>query len=186
MGNKNTYSEEAETWSAIPDFEGLYEASTLGRVRSLSRTVTRHDGYTQSYRGQLLKCDNDHFGYPTVRLSREGRKKHLHIHIIVMCTFVGPRPEGMECCHKDGDPTNNRLDNLRYDTHAENMRDREKHGTDNAGSRHGLSKLVEREVLAIRLEYTRGGTTYKRLGIKYGVDEHTVGLIIRRQRWKHI
>ncbi len=175
-----------ESWKAVIGYEGLYEVSSFGRVRSLPRTVTRHDGYTQSYHGRVLRQRPDLVGYPVVSLSRGGQRKGLHVHVLAMRAFVGDPPDGMECCHWDGDKANNRIENLRYGTRSDNMRDRKRHGTDNAGSRHGCSKLTEERVVAIRSEYAAGGKTYKQLGKKYGVGGHAIGLIIRRQRWRHV
>lgn len=53
------------------------------------------------------------------------------IHVVILTTFVGPRPSGMEGCHINGDPADNRLENLRWDTHASNMQDAIRHGTHN-------------------------------------------------------
>ena len=113
---------EVEEWRTIPGFEGCYEASNLGRIKSLPRTTTR---------GGILRPSLAHYGYQSYRLSVRGHKATYRGHVLVMLAFAGPCPEGMEVCHINGDPGDNRLGNLRYDTHKENMRDIKRHGRHN-------------------------------------------------------
>lgn len=121
-----------ERWRVIPGWPD-YEVSDMGRVRSLPRSMVRANGrpYNKAariMRGSIGMPD----GYPVVTLSPKGTNRHavLKIHRLVLLAFVGPAPEGMVTCHNDGNPTNNRLDNLRWDTPSANMVDRVKHGTD--------------------------------------------------------
>ncbi|MET0716382.1 MAG: NUMOD4 motif-containing HNH endonuclease [Mycetocola sp.] len=111
-----------EEWRAVPDWEGLYEISSHGRVRSLRS-------------GRVLKPWLTNFGHRQVQLCRRGRPTGRTIHSLVLEAFVGPRPAGMEGCHNDGDPTNNHPENLRWDTHRANMQDMQIHGTHAQGSR---------------------------------------------------
>ena len=86
-----------------------------------------------SFRGlnpRILKqCFNKRTGYFKLALSTDGVAKTKVVHKLVLMTFGGPQPEGMEACHNDGDTSNNRSDNLRWDTHQNNMRDKIEHGT---------------------------------------------------------
>jgi hypothetical protein len=117
-----------EVWKSIPGYK-QYEVSNLGNVRSVDRWV--RFGKTESLRftkGQVIrKCINNN-GYEQVTLCRETGR---HVHHLVLLAFVGPRPNGMEALHGDGNKANNRLDNLRYGTRSENQHDRAKHGTSN-------------------------------------------------------
>src|SRR5690625_490183 len=109
-------------WRAIPGYEGLYEASDEGLVRSLPRTVDRG---TSAYtvRGGLLQ-PHVHIVFLQVRLSKAGRVRIWRVDQWVMLAFVGsPRP-CMEVCHFDGDKQNSVLTNLRYGTPSDNMADR--------------------------------------------------------------
>jgi HNH endonuclease len=124
-------------------------------------------------------------GYLHVHLCPSSRSVWL-IHRIVLQAFVGPCPEGMEARHLDGNPANNRLENLRWDTKAENMADRDRHGRTMRGSRNGHATLDEAAVRSIRAEYAAGGTTYQMLGTKYGVTLQAIYLIIRRKNWAHL
>ena len=125
----------SEEWRAIPGYEGLYEVSSEGRVRSLDRVIscTRSDSagpFGRDLQGRELKQSTDRTGRLSVNLSRNGRARKRRVHTLVAEAFVGPRPEGLEVCHGDGDPSNNRVSNLRYGTASENWADRKLHGTD--------------------------------------------------------
>jgi NUMOD4 motif/HNH endonuclease len=123
----------AERWRPVPGYEGAYEVSDLGRVRSLRRTVIRSNGRATVVRQRILRQSQyvaDGRGtYRRVVLSKGGQAKNFTVHILVMIAFVGPRPQGMDICHENGDGKDNRLVNLRYDTHKANMADTVRHGT---------------------------------------------------------
>lgn len=122
----------AEQWRPANGFEGVYEVSSLGRVRSLTHTIRRADGGEWTYRGRVLKAGPTTKGYLFVTFSR-GAERHMRkVHRLVLEAFVGPCPEGMEGCHNDGDKTNNQISNLRWDTRSANAKDRVKHGTQNS------------------------------------------------------
>ncbi|MGW7657847.1 NUMOD4 motif-containing HNH endonuclease [Streptomyces tendae] len=110
---------EVEEWAHIAGYEGLYEVSTFGNVRSWSRTK----------RGALLKPRSNKQGYLSVALTRAGSVKHRKIHQLVLEAFVGPRPEGTVCRHLDGNPVRNVVGNLAWGTQSENMADAIRHGT---------------------------------------------------------
>lgn len=107
-------------------YEGTYEVSNLGQVRSLSRP----DSWGRPVRGRALSPDAGSGGHLRVKLTRNGVSRRFFIHRLVLAAFVGPRPEGMEACHNDGNPTNNIVSNLRWDTKSANAQDRRRHGTD--------------------------------------------------------
>jgi hypothetical protein len=115
-----------EEWRDIPGFPG-YQASDLGRIRSLDRRVPQRTkgGVTMNrlWTGRILAQAIDGAGYWSVG------EKLGRVHILVMLTFVGPPPDGQEVCHDDGDRQNARLDNLRYGTRAANVADTVRHGT---------------------------------------------------------
>lgn len=118
-----------ERWLAIPGYEGVYEVSDHGRVRSLTREIVHSDGHRSVYLGKLIRPQVAKAGgYHLVRLSVNSVGETVHIHRAVMSAFVGPPPEALQVCHNDGDPTNNRLGNLRYDTASANQQDKVRHG----------------------------------------------------------
>ena len=127
-----------EEWRPVVDWEGLYEISSYGQVKSLPRLAA--DG--KRVRGGIMKPSPDKRGRLEVKLSRPGRHKVRRVHQLVMEAFAGPPGPGQEVRHLDGDPANNRWapgstaeevraagGNLFYGTHAENMRDMAEHGT---------------------------------------------------------
>ena len=119
-----------ERWRPIPGYEGTYEVSDLGRVRSVDRWVSRANGGQYRRRGKVLAAHpHPRAGYPLVKLKINNAVHSATTHALVMLAFVGPRPEGLEVCHNNGDPTDNRPANLRYDTRSENRRDSVRHGT---------------------------------------------------------
>lgn len=113
----------SERWLSVPGWEGFYEVSDLGRVRSVDREVVGKRGLVR-FRGRVLKPIISPRGYPRVVLSRPGTKRwHTDVHLLVMRAFVGPPPVGMEVLHKDGGvPGDVRLESLRYGTRSENIR----------------------------------------------------------------
>ena len=118
-----------ERWKPVNGYVGIYEVSSHGRVRSLDRVVTYSDGRVRRHKGKILSTPLSRDGYPAVNLHAQGRLKKRYVHSLIAETFIGPRPEGTEVCHNDGNPTNNHVDNLRYGTRSENMLDRVRHGT---------------------------------------------------------
>lgn len=120
-----------EIWVPIDSYEGCYEVSNLGRVRSLDRYVHNRSGWPPAFkRGHLIK-QSPTGGYPAVGLHREGlRPKRRAVHLMVLEAFVGARPSPDHvACHGDGNPFNNNVSNLRWDTRAANARDSIAHGT---------------------------------------------------------
>lgn len=117
----------SEEWRPVPGYEGRYEVSDQGRVRSLDRWIARRGGLAgySFVRGQVLRPKVDSLGRHSVGL---GRSKTVRVPTLVLLAFVGPKPPGYECCHGDGDPSHNWLGNLRWDTHSENMNDKVRHG----------------------------------------------------------
>lgn len=120
-----------ENWKPVPGYGGLYEVSDHGNVRSLDRVTTDiGGGRTRRFRGKLLPGYVLPIGYRVFQLSRADKTKSLqYAHRIVLLAFVGPAPKGQEGCHADGNPLNNRLDNLRWDTRSGNVQDSIRHGT---------------------------------------------------------
>ena len=110
-----------EIWKPVPGYEGFYEVSSLGRVRSVDRVIIRKNGEKRTVKGTILSPTKRKDGYLTIGLRREGSHKTHKIHRIVMLAFVGEPPEGKyEVDHKDGNPENNRLSNLEYVSRKEN------------------------------------------------------------------
>lgn len=120
-------SSTSETWRPVLNFEGYYKVSDHGNVRSLDRDVYAGRGRTRKSLGRVLSIYRGN--YSKVRLKVDGSGWTKNVHSLVAAAFIGPVPEGLEVCHNNGDPHDNRLTNLRYDTRSGNMHDRIVHGT---------------------------------------------------------
>ncbi|WP_442972456.1 NUMOD4 motif-containing HNH endonuclease [Rhodococcus sp. BH5] len=113
-------------WRAVVGYEGIYEVSDLGEVRSVSRTDARGHRRTGRLRVAYPSVSSGHL---TVTLYKRGRRSTKFVHRLVIEAFTGPRPDGMEACHNNGVRTDNRASNLRWDTRSANQRDAVAHGT---------------------------------------------------------
>lgn len=115
-------------WLPVRGYEGVYEVSDSGQVRSLPREVWHPVSKTTRLPGRELKPVKHSNGYRQVTLWRAGIWEHRYIHRMVLDAFVGERPE-LEACHINGVPDDNRLENLCWGTRSDNIRDAVRHGT---------------------------------------------------------
>jgi hypothetical protein len=118
----------------------------------------------------------------------DGRKKGkpFLVHHIVLEAFVGPRAPTMDGCHNNGNPSDNRLKNLRWDTRKGNVSDMDLHGTKIVGEGRKNSILKEFQVIEMRQIHAAGEMGYKRLAKKYGVKFSTIVNVIHGKTWKHL
>jgi hypothetical protein len=115
----------SERWLPVPGYEGLYEVSDGGAIRSLDRL----DALGRKRTAKVLrprKTTRDHL---SVALYANAVRRDFQVHILVLEAFIGPRPTGMEGCHWNDDPADNRLANLRWDTRSANVLDSIRNGT---------------------------------------------------------
>ena len=162
-----------EIWKDIPGYEGRYQASNLGRIRSLDRELgpLGKRGHSRM-KGRILRPGRNKSGHLSVVLGHKAAGSQVHQ--LIALTFIGPKPEGMEVCHNDGDPTNNRVENLRYDTRTNNILD-----VYRAGKRWRKLSLNDMEQI-LREPADVSGVA---LAAKYGVSTTTISKI-RRGRYK--
>lgn len=164
---------KAETWKDIPGYEGRYQASDQGHIRSLDRRVRCAHGATRLMRGGILRPaaskNNPHL-YVVLGHGAAGSL----VHQLVAMTFHGPRPEGQEVRHLDGDPQNNRADNLAYGTRTENLLDIYRVG----GTRPGGLNASQALDIFQRLQKGEKGVD---LAKEYGVSESCVSAIKKRR-----
>lgn len=179
----------AETWKPISGFEDLYEVSDLGRVRSLDRIQSSYGGRTWLRKGRLMKLTTvKDQGYIVVTLSLNGFRLRPYVHELVLTAFKGVRPNpSSHGCHNDGDPANNVLGNLRWDTPVGNMSDRVVHGTALVGEQHPLAKVTAEQVaLAKRLLVDDPGIKLKDVESMTGVSVGTLNHIKHGRQWKDV
>lgn len=165
----------------ISGFSG-YRIGNDGSV--WSRRSRNGRGLTNTWRRK--KCCPDDSGHLRVILMLDAKLHYVSAHRLVLEAFVGPCPDGMEACHNGGNPANNHISNLRWDTPRSNQADRVLHGTDSRGERNGRAKLTNIDVQAIRTAAAYGKVNKNALGRKYGVSGVLIGLILRGKNWKHI
>lgn len=133
-------------------------------------------------RQRRLKPDRQKSGHLRIHL---GWKCRRLIHHLVLESFVGSRPDGMECRHLNGNPGDNRLANLCWGTKKQNSDDRDRHGTTYRGERLWTAKLTAELVRKIRSEHVPRKVTYAFLSRKYGLNFWHVRDIIKRKVWRH-
>lgn len=121
----------------------------------------------------------------------KGLRRRFQVHRLVLEAFVGPCPPGMECCHWDGNPSNNHLSNLRWDTQAANKEDQRRHGTLGrpAGEDSAVSRLTEelvREIMRLRMQEGLGcRRIVRRLGLE-PVLRSAVHAVCIGRTWNHV
>lgn len=126
--------------------------------------------------------DKKNHGRLHVGFRSGGKLVSKWVHRLVLETFVSARPVGMEACHNDGNPLNNSVTNLRWDTHKANLKDRDKHGTSPIGVRNGSAILTEEQVREIRRLY-RNGMRQNQIAPSFGVSKQCVQTVCSGTNW---
>jgi hypothetical protein len=182
MKNKNR-----EEWLPVAGWEGIYEVSESGRVRSLDRIIYRN-GFPSRVKGRERKPGVDRFGVRVITLNRTAEGKKVHhktgVHRLVAMAFLpAPDETRKHINHKDGRRRNNHFSNLEWVTPAENSRHAADHGLLPRGERHGNSVLKLAQVRFIKKALARGvqGLVLAR---RYEVDPGTISHIKRGLTWK--
>lgn len=175
-------------WKVIPGFNGAYEASSTGVIRSVDRTIVDLNGKrTRRIKGKVISQRSNGRGYPVVSLHDRERDATVsgYVHRFVAIAFLGLRPNGKEVAHYDGDGFNNNISNLRYATPKDNAMDSIRHGTiSRLGGgkleRHFRTRFTNEDVMKI---YKDRRSTAKRLASLYGCAESTIHAIRTGQNW---
>lgn len=174
----------SETWRPIPGYEGRYEASNMGNIKSLPNQRRS----TEKILAQHLRKD----GYLTVTLTgkdpvtaRHFQRVHWVSRLVCLAFHGEPPLPHLQACHSDGVSTNNREFNLYWGTQAQNEADKERHGTSNRGSRNGQSKLTEKKVRDIKARL-RAGEKSTTIADSHDIAASTVRNIGNGYIWSHI
>ena len=132
------------------------------------------------------KCYEVIGGYWVASLREKGRLVRIYLHRLVLLAFVGPCPEGMECSHEDGNPSNNRLSNLKWDTPSSNNLKKSYHGTAKVGGKNALTKFTLEDVYRVRELYATGEYTFAEIARRTGMSWWNARSIALRETWTHV
>lgn len=165
-----------EIWLDVVGYEGLYQISNAGRVRSFVRCK----------KGRMLRPTRHKTRGAHIILCKNSDHRTKKIHHLVLEAFIGPKPGGMECAHWDDDPlNNNNLDNLRWATPTENREDSRRNGTLVLGSNHPTAKLSESDIPSIHSD-RENGMSYRNIATKYKVSHTLIIRVLQGRAWKHV
>lgn len=173
-----------EVWKDVVGYEGLYQVSSKGRVRSVDRTVKTRDGRKRFYAGQILKQHRTSKGmYYIVCLLKRGVEKQYNVHQLVSRSFLGDKPEGKEVCHGPDGPLDNSVGNIRYGTRKENVRDMMQSLKENPDKIH--KKLCANDVLRI-IELLKEGSSPTEIAKQFNVDRTYIYSIKNGKVWNFV
>jgi hypothetical protein len=172
-----------ERWRSIKGYEGIYEVSSLGRVRRLTwRNGQVNKSLTEP---TLVGIKPDCWGYPTVRLWKDNTMKSCTVHRLVLLAFYESPPGGCEAAHLNGNQQDCDLHNLAWVTKKENEYHKKLHGTACIGGKNASAKLTPEKVLEIR-DLVDRGIPKAHVARLYKVSESLIRRISKRQVWAHV
>lgn len=179
-------NQKSEEFRAIPEWQG-YRVSAAGRVQTC-----RSRGYGRNLKDEWkdLTPRMTERGYLSVGLKCYPRRTFMPVHVLVLLAWVGPRPEGMEGCHNNGIKTDNRVENLRWDSRSENAKDIKRYGGkygfqghQPTGEKNGAAKLTMEKAREIRRKYAACEGTQRELASEFGVTQRAVWQLLRGITW---
>ena len=163
----------AEEWRPVVGYEDRYEVSSLGRVRSLDRTVHLYNGGSYIRKGAMMHPTRDTYGHLQVRLcGGRGNARMKQVHRLVADAFLGPRPKGAHTRHLNGVPTDNAVENLAYGSGRENQIDCYRYGSKSSAGKLSISQVIE-----IRRR-VQAGESYRSVARDFGVNKSNVQRIL--------
>lgn len=171
-----------EEWRPIPSAAG-YEVSSLGRIRSVERTVITSKGHARRYKSRPISASSfNQYGHAKFMAHDHGQTRPVYVHQAIAEAFIGSCPEGMLATHRDGCPEHNLLGNIRYATPTENQADRRRHGTHLEGERHPMSKLRLSQVQEIRRRVA-AGEPKQLIAESFQISRGYLNELVGRRRW---
>jgi len=165
---------DGEVWKPII-CNPSYFASNMGRIVSAKKPIP-----------QLLSLNNLRSGYRSITMFQNKKTTSYLVHRLILETFKGSCPDGMEASHKDGNRLNNRLDNLTWESHRSNMDRKLSHETILRGEDNPMSKLKDSDVRFIKRILKEGTIRQSKIAAIFDVSDHTISEIAINKRWKHI
>lgn len=164
-----------EVWRPVPGWEGFYEASSMGQLRSLPRSTRG--------KARIITSQPTRDGYIRVRLTAPGRAIcQTFLHRVIALTFIGPCPDGLVVRHGSKGVADNSASNLSYGTQLHNMHDKKRDGTWQVADSAARRLLTSEQVTAIYLSQDSS----PQLAERYGVDQTTIRAIWRRKNWASV
>jgi hypothetical protein len=173
-----------ELWLPVIGYEGLYEVSDAGRVRSLGRMI-RH-----SRRGRRFQCGRilspgSGAGYPSIQLCKNGTQFRVSIHQLVAAAFIGKCPDGHQVNHRNGIKTDNAASNLEYVTPKQNKLHAKLMMGCSLGQRNGSAKLDPDKVREAR-RLSKQSVSQSKIAERFGVTQGAIGNMLRGETWAHV
>ncbi len=173
-----------EIWKPVVGYEGLYEVSSNGRVKSIDRVLIDRIGREKLFKGRILSTHLDRYGYPICKLWMGSKGKTSTVHRLVAISFLENENNKPQVNHIDGNKENNSIDNLEWVTNSENDIHAFEIGlrTTRRGVDCNFTKLTDEVVLSIR-DMKKKGATQRHIAQTFNISEGNVSQIINRKRW---
>lgn len=171
-----------EDWRDIQGYEGSYQVSNMGRIRSLDRTVIKSNGLRQDFCGKIMKQEVGRNGYLFIKFRKNGVKSCFTPHRLVAVHFIENPKSKPEVNHKDGNKWNNTAENLEWNTRGENMQHSYNIGLSHSGEKHWKSKLRKKDIPKIREMYL-SGIGQSEISRVFSVSRRTIANVINGKIW---
>ena len=175
-----------EIWKDIKGFEGLYQVSNTGKVRSLDREITKPNKYGEvqnfKLKGKELRFNDNGKGYLSVQLGRGNRK---YVHRLVAEAFVDNPNNSPSINHIDNNTKNNKASNVEWVTQQENIQHKVKQGRQHKGEKIPSTKLNENDVREIK-KLLKEGVPQSKIAEMYGVTQTPISKIKRGVTWSYV
>lgn len=180
--------QEKEIWKDVVDYEGVYQVSSLGVIRSVDRIYSAACGKVVNKKGRTIKSHPEHRGYMQITLCLNGTRKTMKVHRIVLEAFTDVSSRKETVNHKNGIKSDNRLVNLEWNTLSENVRHAFNTGLNIAarGENNSRAKLKESDVIDIKRNCTLTPFDLNKFATKYSITKQAIRLIVQDKNWKHI
>jgi hypothetical protein len=183
-----------EVWKDIKDYEGIYQVSNFGNVKSLDREVAPNNRVPYWRKGKICKQSKSNLGYMTVGFTVNTIKVNKYVHRLVAEAFIANMNDYPQVNHIDCDKTNNRMYNLEWCTNSQNHIHAAKNGLNKlhlhrvaySGEENGRSLLTKEQVLEIKQKYIPYKYSAKKLSKEYNVSESCITHILNNTSWKKI
>lgn len=185
--NELSLVEILERWRQVPGYEGIYEISSFGRIKSLSRYVNSGYNSKRLLSEVIMKPKTDRYGYLVICLYKEGKRKHPTVHRLVGLSFLTNENNYPHINHIDGNKLNNHFTNLEFCTELYNQRHAVNLGLRKNCVKYGedcnFSKLKVEQVKYIRESYNKKTMNQKTLANRFNVSISTISMILSNKIW---